>query len=222
MRRNFDLRLYGVLDPTRCRDRDPVTMAEQAAEGGVTLVQYRTKARPSSETVDQVSAIRRVLERAGVPLIVNDNVDLAIEAGAAGVHLGQNDKNPGAARELLGENAIIGVTCHAPYPLEQTLAGDIDYAGLGPVFATSSKDPGDPPLGADGLRDLVGRVRGHKPGLPVCAIAGIDQTNAATVIGSGADGIAVIASLFLANDVATAAKDLRAIVDRTLTERQKS
>ncbi|MEZ5866215.1 MAG: thiamine phosphate synthase, partial [Geminicoccaceae bacterium] len=131
-------------------------------------------------------------------------------------HLGLTDMAPADARRLVGPDILLGITVHHGAEAGAVAAGLADYAGLGPVFATASKDPGDPPLGPQGLARLVGEVRTHHAGLPVCGIAGIDHGNAAAVIGAGADGVAVISDIFMADDVEAAARRLRRVVDAAL------
>ncbi|MEZ5860671.1 MAG: thiamine phosphate synthase [Geminicoccaceae bacterium] len=128
--------------------------------------------------------------------------------------------DPADARRLVGPDVILGITVHHGAEAGAVPAGLADYAGLGPVFATASKDPGDLPLGPKRLARLIGEVRGHHQGLPACGIAGIDHTNAASVIGAGADGVAVISDLFMADDVEAAARRLRRIVDAALLEQR--
>ncbi len=214
------LALYAVLDPARCRGRDPVELVAAAARGGATLVQLRDKASGTRDLVALARAVMAALEPYRVPLIVNDRVDVALAAGAAGVHLGLTDMDPADARRLVGPDVILGITVHHGAEAGAVPAGIADYAGLGPVFATASKDPGDPPLGPEGLARLIGEVRGHHAALPVCGIAGIDHTNAGAVIAAGADGVAVISDLFMADDVEAAARRLRGIVDAALLETQ--
>lgn len=214
------LALYAVLDPARCRGRNPVELVAAAARGGATLVQLRDKAGGTRDLVALARAVMAALEAYRVPLIVNDRVDVALAAGAAGVHLGLTDMDPADARRLVGPDVILGITVHHGAEAGAVPAGIADYAGLGPVFATASKDPGDPPLGPEGLGRLIGEVRGHHGGLPVCGIAGIDHSNAASVIRVGADGVAVISDLFMAEDVEAAARRLRGIVDAALAEQE--
>jgi len=216
----LDLRLYAVLDPARTRGRDPVDLAALAAAGGITLLQLRDKTRGTRELVDLARAVRAVIAPHGVPLLVNDRVDVALAAGADGVHVGLTDMAPADARRLLGPEALLGITVHHAHEAAAVAPGLADYAGLGPVYATASKDPGDPPLGPEGLARLIAAVQQHHPALPVCGIAGIDHGNAAAVIAAGADGVAVISDIFMADDVAAATRRLRAVVDAASSERQ--
>jgi len=221
MKPALDLRLYALLDPALTAGREPVACALAAVRGGATLVQLRDKRYAARPVIALARALREALAPSGVPLIVDDRVDVALAAAAAGVHLGKEDMEPADARRLLGPEALIGVTVHHAAEADTVDPASADYAGIGPAFATTSKDPGDPPLGADGLARLVRHLRARLPGFPVCAIAGITSANAASVIEAGADGIAVISALFLAEDIEAAARELRTIVDRTLARRKR-
>ena len=176
----------------------------------------------ASGTRELVANARAMLDARrpfGVPLLVNDRVDVALAAGAAGAHVGRTDMAPEDARRLLGPDAILGVTVHHPHEAEELAPGLADYAGCGPVFATASKDPGDPPLRPKGLSRLLQHVRAAHPGLPACGIAGIDHGNAPAVVAAGADGVAVISDIVMADDVEAATRRLRAAVDAALAAR---
>ncbi|MCB1884779.1 MAG: thiamine phosphate synthase [Geminicoccaceae bacterium] len=215
----LDLRLYAVLDPDRTDGRDPLALALRAVRGGATLVQLRDKRGDTRALVGLARGLVAALEPLGVPLLVNDRVDVALAAGAAGVHLGQEDMDPSDARRLLGPDALIGTTVHHPREADEVDPDAADYAGLGPAYATASKNPKDPPLGPDGIARLLAHLRRRLPGFPACAIAGIDHRNAPDVLNAGVDGVAVISDLFMAADVAAAAGRLRRTVDRALDGR---
>ncbi|MDX6748356.1 thiamine phosphate synthase [Geminicoccaceae bacterium 1502E] len=219
MSKGLDLSVYAVLDPARCRGRDPVALAAAAARGGATLVQLRDKTSSTRALVTLARAVKEALDPHGVPLLINDRIDVALAAGAAGAHVGQSDMDPRDARRLLGPDAILGVTLHHAREAEGLEPGLADYAGMGPVFVTQSKDPGDPPLGPSGLARLIGGVREQLPGLPCCGIAGVDHTNAASVIEAGADGVAVISDIFMEEDVEAATARLRDAVRPALAGR---
>jgi len=214
-----DLRLYAILDPERTHGRDLAELARAAAAGGATLLQYRDKYADTRDLVARARAIKAALAGTGVPLLVNDRVDVALAAGADGVHVGQNDMHADDARRLLGPQAIIGITLKKPEHVAELAALPVDYGCIGGVFATASKDNPDPPVGLSGLAHLASNARTTRPGLPVGAIAGIDASNAAAVIGAGADGIAVISAIFMAQDVKAATRNLRGIVDASLARR---
>lgn len=219
MRTSPDLSVYAVLDPSRCRDRDPAALAAAAARGGATLLQLRDKTSGTRDLVALARAVKAALDPHGVPLLINDRVDVALAAGAAGAHVGQSDMAPADARRLLGPEAILGVTLHHVHEARGLEPGLADYAGMGPVFLTQSKDPGDPPLGPEGLGRLIEGVREQLSGLPCCGIAGIDHANAASVIEAGADGVAVISDIFMAGNVEEATARLAAVVREALAGR---
>lgn len=217
-----DLRLYGLLDVGVCGGDGArlAGMAAEAAAGGCTLLQYREKdIADARAALERIRAIRAALG-GRVPLLVNDRVDLALAAGAEGVHLGQSDMHPADARGLLGADAIIGLTLKNAAQADELYRLPVDYACIGGVFATVSKTNPDPPVGLDGLARIVFRGRlARGSDFPLGAIAGIDSSNAAAVIAAGADGIAVISALFGAEAVEGRARDLRARVDAALAER---
>jgi thiamine-phosphate diphosphorylase len=215
---SVDLRLYGIIDPERTGGRDPVDLVRRAVSGGATLIQYRDKHGEGRRLVELARALKAVLEGTGVPLLVNDRVDIALAAGADGVHLGQDDMHPNDARDLLGLRAIIGLTLKTPDQADRMAGMPIDYGCIGGVFATMSKNNPAPPVGVEGLRKILSHARLANRG-PVGAIAGIDVLNAQAVIAAGADGIAVISALFMANDPQAEARRLRGIVDQALTAR---
>ncbi|MBY0297530.1 MAG: thiamine phosphate synthase [Methylobacterium sp.] len=219
-----DLRLYGILD-IGFSGPDPdrlARMAREAAAGGCTLLQYREKSIANARaSVARLRAIHAALRGTGVPLLVNDRADLALAAGVEGVHLGQKDLHPADARRILGPTAIIGLTLKTGAQADELYRLPVDYACIGGVFATTSKDNPDPPVGLDGLARIVFRGRlARGAGLPLGAIAGIDRSNAAAAIGAGADGVALISALFGAPDAVEArARDLRGVVDAALAAR---
>ncbi len=206
-----DHRVYAILDPARTRDRDLATLADAAVRGGATLLQYRDK---SSETRVMITRARAIVGAVGgrIPVLVNDRVDVALAAGADGVHVGRDDMAPTDARRLLGQGAIVGITIKDADDLAGLDPALVDYGTIGSVFPTASKDLADPPIGLDGLARL-GKAATARAALPVGAIAGIDAGNAAAVIAAGADGIAVIGAIFMADDPVAATADLRRIVD---------
>jgi thiamine-phosphate pyrophosphorylase len=221
--RPVDLRLYGLLD-TGVSGTDGnrlAAMAAEAVQGGCTLLQYREKSIPDARAaLARIRAIHAALAGTGVPLLVNDRVDLALAAGVEGVHLGQSDLHPAEARRLLGREALIGLTLKTGTQADELYRLPVDYACIGGVFATTSKDNPDPPVGLDGLARIVFRGRlARGAAFPLGAIAGIDASNAAAVIEAGADGIAVITSLFGGESVAGRARDLRFRVDSALAAR---
>lgn len=208
MRRDLDLSLYLVLDPRGCAGRDLVAVAEAAAAGGATIVQFRDKTAETRALVETARRLKEVLAPHGVPLIVNDRVDVALAAGADGVHVGQADMDPADARRLIGDDAILGLTVRAMPEARAVPHDAVDYVSIGGVFKTATKDNPDPPIGVDGLRRLAAAID-----VPKVAIAGITADKAAGVIAAGVDGVAVVSAVCAAADPRAAAAELKAIVD---------
>ena len=205
-----DPTLYVIVDPARSRGRPLPELARAAADNGATLIQYRDKANDTGQMVETARAILAALEGA-VPLIVNDRVDVALAAGAAGVHVGQTDMTPHDARRLLGANAIIGLSIKTGAEANAAPVDLIDYAFVGGVFDTASKD-NPAAIGVAGWQGLAAILRARAPGLPVGAIAGIDVTNAAALFSVGASGVAVISAVTMADDPGAATRQLLGII----------
>ena len=218
-----DLRLNAIVDPERANGRDLAELARLCAEGGATLIQLRDKISETRAMVDEARAIKKALAPLAVPFVVNDRVDVALAAGADGVHLGQDDMAVADARRLLGPGAIIGLSVKNVGEAEAAPIELIDYVGSGGVYVTLSKQQKNPPIGPAGLKRIIEVLsrRAHERNneLPVCGIAGIDAGNAGAVISAGADGVAVISALSLAPDPAAAARALRQAVDAILAKR---
>ncbi len=183
-------RVYALTD-VRLSGFSHVEQVELLSDGGATLIQLREKGMAAREFYEQAKAAVDVAVERGVQLIINDRVDVALAVGAHGVHLGQDDMPPDAARNLLGPNAVIGYSTHN---IEQAIAATnlpIDYLAIGPIFATTTKSDTAPVLGLEGLRT----VRQAIGAFPLVAIGGISQANAREVIEAGADSVAVINAL---------------------------
>jgi thiamine-phosphate pyrophosphorylase len=213
-----DLRLYAIVDPEVAGGRALPELARLVASGGATLVQLRDKTRDTRDMVDEARAVHAALMPSGIPLLINDRIDVALAVGAEGVHVGQEDMTAQDARRLLGPKAIIGLSIKNVAQAEAAPVDLIDYAGIGGVFSTTSKDVRTP-IGVAGLAGIITVLRRRAPDMPVCGISGISAANAAEVIAAGADGISVISALSLQADPAAAARDLRAIVDAALKKR---
>jgi thiamine-phosphate pyrophosphorylase len=203
----FDLSLYLVTDSILCGGVGVVATAEAAIKGGVTMLQLRGPRDKLRQLLDDAISLRDVARRHGIPFIVNDHVDIALAAQAEGVHLGQDDMPAAIARQLLGPGKIIGISATSVADLPSADPTIVDYVGLGPVFATTTKLDAAPPLGLDGFRDLRQRI-----GLPVVAIGGLNLGNIAGVMAAGADGVAVVSAICGTPDPAHAARDLRQLV----------
>ena len=215
------LRLYALVDPAVAGGRALTDLTQRIA-GSATLVQLRDKQSSTRVMTEEARALRSVLEPHGVPLIINDRVDVALAAEADGVHIGQDDMSPGDARLLLGRAAIIGLSIKTAEQARTAPLELLNYVAIGGVYGTTSKDNTAPPIGISGLRAIVDVIRARQPKFPICAIAGINSDNAADVIAAGADGVAVISALSLAPDPAIAAQNLRAVVDGALARRDRS
>ncbi len=196
--------LYGILDAQIAQGRSLAVLARQAAEAGVDILQYRAKEAGTRDMIAEAGAIVATLQGSGVPLVVNDRVDVALASGAQGVHLGRDDMSPLAARQLLGADAIVGATIKNSGDIAALAGQPIDYGCIGGVFATAHKDNPDPPVGVDGFKKLRSEARATLGEVPVGAIAGITPTNAAELFAVGADGVAVMGGIFLARDIKAA------------------
>ena len=213
-----DLRLYALVDPAVAGGRSLPELAKLLV-GTATLVQLRDKHGTTRAMIDAARALKAVLAPAGIPLLINDRVDVALAAQADGVHIGQDDMDAADARRLLGPNAIIGLSIKTPAQAAAAPLDALDYVAIGGVYATTSKDNTAAPIGTQGLCAIAAAIRARKAGYPVCAIAGITAANAGEVIAAGADGVAVISALSQAADPAAAARALRVAVDEALKRR---
>lgn len=214
-----DVRLNAILDPERAGGRPLVDLARAVVAGGATLLQLRDKHGSTRRMIEEARALVEVLAPLGVPLVINDRVDVALASGAAGVHVGPDDMTVEDARAILGPGAIVGHSIKTLDAAERVPLDLLDYAGVGGVYATLSKDNPAPPMGPEGLAKIRAVLRRRAPLMPVVGIAGIEIGNAAPVVAAGADGVAVISALSLAPDPEVAARTLRAIVDGVLAER---
>lgn len=212
----IDYRLNPIVDAGLADIGGLADLAALAAKNGATLIQYRDKTGSTREMIERAKAIRAALEGTGVPLVVNDRVDVAMAASAEGVHLGADDMDAETARRLLGPAAIIGLTVKTPADAERAARASASYACIGGVFETFSKNNPDPPVGLEGFRRLREQLRRLDPELPVGAIAGIGLAQVPGVIEAGADGVAIISAIFRAQDIAAACDDFRRAVDDAL------
>jgi thiamine-phosphate pyrophosphorylase len=215
----LDLRLNAIVDPERAGGHDLVDLARRLAAGGATLIQLRDKKRDTRPMIEAARAIKAAHAPYAIPFVVNDRIDVVLAAQADGVHIGPDDMAPEDARALLGPDAIIGVSIKSVAAAEALPVGLVNYAGVGGVYATLSKEQENPPIGPQGLSRIATALRRRAPGLPIVGIAGIDAGNAGAVIAAGADGVAVISAVSLVADPAAAARALREAVDDTLATR---
>jgi len=174
----------------------PIDLARAFLDGGATLIQLRAKQLSSAALLDLADAAVRLARPYRANVLVNDRADIALISHAAGVHVGQDDLPPSAARRLLGEEAIVGLSTHSVAQIEHAVRQPISYLAVGPVFGTRSKDTGYTAVGLD----LVGTAARMAGAVPVVAIGGVTLENARSVIDAGAAAVAVISDLLLGND----------------------
>jgi thiamine-phosphate pyrophosphorylase len=204
----FDLSLCLVTDPKMTARRGLVETVAAAIDGGVTMVQLRQKDGSPRLMIAVGRALKALLAPRGIPLIVNDRADVAHAIGADGVHVGQDDLPPAAARAILGPQAIIGLSICRSLDIGTFDPATVDYVGLGPIFPTDTKTDASIALGAEVFAGIRRQLK-----CPVVAIGGIAVANAAQAIAAGADGIAVVSAICGAADPRAAAHALRAAVD---------
>jgi thiamine-phosphate pyrophosphorylase len=210
-RDRLDLRLYLVTDRSLCLGRDLLRIIHDAVRGGVGVVQLREKSAPYADFVALGLEMKALLDPLGVPLIINDRVDVALAVGARGVHLGQSDMPVVRARELLGRDAVIGLSVESMDQVAAAERLEVDYLGVSPVFTTPTKPEAAIPWGLEGVRMVSARSR-HR----LVGIGSISPGNAAEVIRSGAHGVAVVSAICSAPDPGRAALELRLAVDSAL------
>lgn len=201
------LRLYAVTDRTWLNGKSLGQVVEKAINGGATLIQLREKDLGYESFRDEALEIQRLCRKYDVPFIVNDNVSLAVEVNACGVHVGQSDMNAANVRELIGSSKILGVSVRTPEEAVLAEQQGADYLGAGAVFHTGSKsDAVD--ISHETLKAICSAVK-----IPVVAIGGITVHNARELSGSGIAGLAVISAIFASPDIMGAAQELRSIAE---------
>lgn len=187
-------KLYAITD----RSISGLSHAEQVAgfcRGGARLIQLREKELPNDEFYRQALEAVTIARQFGATLLINDRVDIVMAVGADGVHLGQTDLPATAARQLLGESAIIGFSTHNRLQIEESNALPVDYVGYGPVFETRSKVNPDPAVGLNGVTCAKQELARSAPPRPLVAIGGIQSATAKAILAAGADSVAVIRAI---------------------------
>lgn len=202
--KHIDWSVYIVTDQQAAGERALPEIVRAAIQGGATAVQLRAKVATTREMVALGQALLAITRPAGIPLIVNDRLDVALAIEADGAHVGQDDLPAAMARQLLGPERILGVSAETVGQAQQAERDGANYLGVGDVFGTPSKPDAGSPIGIDGLAATVRAVA-----LPVVAIGGITLDNAPAVIAVGAVGVAVISAVVGAADPAAAARQLR-------------
>ena len=195
MKAQPDYSIYLVTDEGCLQGRALLDCVREALDGGVTLVQYRAKTASSAEMYAEALQLKALCDSFKVPLIINDRLDIAMAVGAAGVHLGQDDLPCAAARKILGEDYIIGVSAHNPAEAKAALQSGADYLGCGAVFGTATKADVQK-LGTDGLAAIC-----KAKGLPVVGIGGVTADNYREVRAAGAEGAAIVSGILAQPDI---------------------
>jgi thiamine-phosphate pyrophosphorylase len=211
----IDWRLCFIADSEAAAGRDIIQLMGEAVAGGATVIQLRGKKWTSREFLEIGLRAAQFLLPKKIPLVINDRVDIALACEAEGVHLGQDDMPLAHARKLLGDRRIIGISVSTPDEAMAAEDAGADYVGVGPVFATLSKNDIGPVLGLDGLRKIREKVK-----IPIMAIGGISTTNAVDVISAGVDGVAVISAIAAAGDPGKAAAEIVEAI-RTLKHQRR-
>lgn len=207
------LKLYFILGSQNCL-KDPVEVLQEAIAGGTTIFQFREKgqgARTGTEKVQLAKQLQTICREKGIPFIVNDDIDLALELDADGVHIGQDDGPVADIRKKIGDK-ILGVSAHTMEEVRRAIADGADYLGLGPIFPTTTKEDAEAVQGTA----LLGEVRKQGIDIPMVGIGGIKVHNAQSVIAAGADGISVITAISHAENITETARQLLVNVEHGL------
>lgn len=199
------LALYAITDSRLAKKQTIYEQVEEALIGGVTMLQLREKDADYDFVLMEALQIQTICKKYDVPLIINDNVELAKAIDADGVHVGQSDIEAGKAREILGPDKIIGVTAKTVEQAKNAQAAGADYLGSGAVFGTTTKSDAKP-MSIQLLKDIVANVD-----IPVVAIGGIDETNIEKLAGTGIAGVAVVSGIFAKEDCRKAAEELKSV-----------
>ena len=202
--KKLDLSLYLVTDEVLSKGRPIEWIVEEAVKGGVTMVQLREKNSTTRDFVERAIKLKSSLSKYDVPLIINDRLDVLLACDADGLHIGQSDMPYQIARKILGKNKIIGLSIESLEEAEETNLLDVDYIGISPVFSTMTKTDTKIEFGLDGVKKVTSICR-H----PSVGIGGINLTNAADIVASGADGIAVVSAIMSADNPYLAALELK-------------
>ena len=211
-----DVRVYAVTDAGTIErsGRSLGAAILLAIDGGASVVQLREKGCDSAQHAQRAASALAACRSAGVPLIINDRVDIALAVGADGVHVGQDDLPAATVRRLIGPDMVLGVSVKSVEDAVRAEAAGADYLGAGAVYPSGTKQESSV-IGLDGLREICAAVR-----IPVVPIGGVEGATAAAAVAAGAAGVAVVSAIFEAGNPADAARALRTAVDAALEERQ--
>lgn len=201
--------IYGITADKYSRGRGNIETVRQMAEAGIKVIQYREKNKSARQMYEECLSIREITHSRGITLIINDHADLAVAVDADGVHIGQDDLPPGRVRQIIGDERIIGLSTHSVVQAQAALAMDdiIDYIGVGPIFATNTKEDVCVPVGLEYLDYVVRNID-----LPFVAIGGIKEHNITSVCACGAKIISLVTEIVGADDIPGKVSAIRAAV----------
>ncbi len=203
----IDYTLYLVTDRDLMSTETLEQAVEDACKGGVTLVQLREKHASRLEFVDLAYRVKRICDKYGVPLIINDEPEIAVEIGAAGVHVGQEDLEASRVREIVGPDAIVGVSAATVAEAQAAQRAGADYLGVGGIASTATK-PEAGVLTIEELREIVESVD-----IPVVAIGGVNARTIPGLLGMGLAGYSIVSAIIAADDIEAASRELRSLID---------
>ena len=210
MNNHFNAALYVVTDRSWLKGANLEEQVEQAIHGGATMVQLREKSLSTLEFIHLAAKIKQVTDRFHIPLIINDRLDIALAVNATGLHVGQSDMPTITARYLLGPEKILGVSVTNQTEAIQAEKDGADYLGAGAVFPTGTKQDADD-VAFDELQKITSVVQ-----IPVVAIGGINETNAAMLKGTGIQGIAVVSAIFSKSDIQQATTKMKELAEEII------
>lgn len=209
------MRLYAVTDRRWLGDESLPEQVEKALRGGVSCVQLREKELSYDDFLKEAMQLKELCSHYKIPLIINDDVEVALACGADGIHIGQDDMSAAKARELIRNDMLLGVSVQTMQQAIKAENDGADYLGVGAVFSTSTKLDADyvPP---EVLREICSAVS-----IPVVAIGGISESNISELYGSGIDGVALVSAIFAADDIENTCKRLRTLSENTFNTQAK-
>ena len=202
---DIDYSVYLVTDRRNKTDEEFLNIIEEAIKGGTTIVQLREKTASTKEFYDLALKVKEITSKYGVPLLINDRIDIALAVGSEGVHIGQDDMPADIAREIIGEDKILGVSASTVEEAKKAEIDSADYIGSGAVFPTATKDDADS-VSKEELKKIIDSID-----IPVVAIGGITVENASTLKGSGIAGVSVVSAIMSAEDPKEASEKLKEI-----------
>ena len=202
------MRLYAVTDRSWLRGQTLLEQVEQALAGGATMVQLREKELDEDTFMREAVAMAKLCHRYGVPLLINDNVEIALRSGADGVHVGQDDMDAASVRSILGSDMIVGVTAKTVGQALRAEEAGADYLGSGAVFGSTTK------LNTKRMTKELLKSICNAVSIPVVAIGGINRNNILDLSGTDIDGVAVVSGIFAAADIEQECRYLRSIAEQ--------